>query len=82
MKSLHRGNRSRHGGLLRTVGLDPTGSPIRRHHKQRELLIGLGLGRVDEVPNTRATWGMIAKVRHLIRVIDENLFDEHFLAPA
>jgi large subunit ribosomal protein L30 len=41
---------------------------------QRETLIGLGLnriGRVVEVPNTRATWGMIVKVRHLIRVTDE-----------
>jgi large subunit ribosomal protein L30 len=59
-----------------------TGSPIRRNHTQRETLIGLGLnkiGRVAEVPNTHATWGMIAKVRHLIRVIDEDLFEEHRL---
>jgi large subunit ribosomal protein L30 len=49
-----------------TFKIVQTGSPIRRHHKQRETLIGLGLnriGRVAEVPNTRATWGMIAKVR-------------------
>jgi large subunit ribosomal protein L30 len=59
-----------------------TGSPIRRHHKQRKILISLGLnriGRVADVPNTRATWGMIAKVRHLIRVVDEQLFEEHRL---
>lgn len=59
-----------------------TGSPIRRHHRQRETLIGLGLnriGRIVEVPNTRETWGMIAKVRHLVRLPDEYLFEEHRL---
>jgi ribosomal protein L30 len=67
---------------VETFRIVQTGSPIRRHHKQRETLIGLGLnriGRVAWVPNTRATWGMIAKVRHLVRVIDENLFEEHRL---
>jgi large subunit ribosomal protein L30 len=67
---------------VETFKIVQTGSPIRRHHKQRETLFGLGLnriGRVAEVPNTRATWGMIAKVRHLVRVIDENLFEEHRL---
>jgi len=29
------------------------------------------IGRVSEVPDTPATRGMIAKVRHLIRLIDE-----------
>jgi large subunit ribosomal protein L30 len=67
---------------VETFKIVQTRSPIRRHHKQRETLIGLRLnriGRVAEVPNTRATWGTIAKVRHLIRVIDENLFEEHQL---
>jgi ribosomal protein L30 len=67
---------------IETVKIVQTGSPIRRHHTQRETLIGLGLnriGRVAEVPNTRATWGMIAKVQHLVRVIDEELFEEHRL---
>jgi large subunit ribosomal protein L30 len=61
---------------VETFKIVQTGSPIRRHHKQRETLIGLGLNRIDrvaEVPNTHATWGMIAKVRHLVRVIDEHL---------
>ena len=47
--------------------------PIRRHHTQRETLIGLGLnriGRVAQVPDTPQTRGMIAKVRHLVRVVD------------
>lgn len=67
---------------VETFRIIQTGSPIRRHHKQRETLIGLGLnriGRIAEVPNTHATWGMIAKVRHLVGVIDENLFEEHRL---
>ena len=49
------------------------GSPIRRHHTQRETLIGLGLnriGRVAELPDTAQTRGMLAKVRHLVSVVD------------
>ncbi len=67
---------------LGTIKIVQIGSPIRRHHKQRETLIGLGLnriGRVAEVPNTSSTWGMIAKVQRLLRVIDEELFEEHRL---
>jgi ribosomal protein L30 len=63
-----------------TFKIVQTGSPCRRHWKQRQTLIGLKLnriGRVAEVPNTRATWGMIEKVRHLVRVIDEISFEEH-----
>jgi ribosomal protein L30 len=65
---------------VETFKITQTRSPIRRHHKQRKILISLGLnriGRLADVPNTRATWGMIAKVRHLIRVVDEDLFEEH-----
>jgi large subunit ribosomal protein L30 len=48
------------------------GSPIRRHHTQRETLIGLKLnriGRIAELPDTPQTLGMIAKVAHLVRVL-------------
>jgi large subunit ribosomal protein L30 len=68
------------GTHLETFKIIQTGSPIRRHRNQRQTLIGLKLnriGRMAEVPNTRATWGMIAKVRHLIRIVDEELFQEH-----
>jgi large subunit ribosomal protein L30 len=47
------------------------GSPIRRHHSQRETLIGLGLngiGRVAYLPDTPHVRGMIRKVQHLIQV--------------
>ncbi len=56
------------------VKVQQTGSPIRRHHSQRATLVGLGLnkiGRVSELPDTPATRGMIAKVRHLVEVIEE-----------
>ena len=51
-------------------------SPIGRHHKQRENLIGLGLNKIsrskvwNDVPSVR---GRIEKVKHLIRVepVDE-----------
>ncbi len=57
----------------KTIKLEQTGSPSRRHHSQRETLVGLRLnkiGRVSELPDTPATRGMIAKVHHLVRVVD------------
>jgi large subunit ribosomal protein L30 len=59
----------------KTIKIEQTGSPIRRRHDQRETLIGLGLnaiGRVAEVPDTPSSRGMIAKVAHLVRVIDDS----------
>jgi large subunit ribosomal protein L30 len=56
------------------IKVQQTGSPIRRVHQQRETLIGLGLnriGRVRELPDTPQTRGMIAKVAHLVRVVEE-----------
>jgi large subunit ribosomal protein L30 len=58
----------------KTVRIEQTGSPIRRRHDQRETLVGLGLnrvGRVAELPDTPSTRGMIAKVAHLVRVVEE-----------
>ena len=55
------------------IRVEQTGSPSRRHHSQRETLVGLRLnkiGRVSEVPDTPSTRGMIAKVNHLVRVVD------------
>jgi large subunit ribosomal protein L30 len=56
----------------RIITIEQIGSPIRRHHRQRETLIGLGLnriGRIVELPDTPETLGMIAKVKHLVRVV-------------
>ena len=58
----------------KSIKIEQTGSPIRRHHTQRETLIGLGLnriGRVAQVPDTPQTRGMIAKVQHLVRVVEQ-----------
>jgi len=57
----------------KTIKVQQTGSPIRRKVDQRLTLIGLGLnriGRVAEVPDTASTRGMIAKVKHLVRVVE------------
>jgi large subunit ribosomal protein L30 len=57
----------------KTVKVRQTGSSMRRDHTQRETLIGLKLnniGRVAELVDTPATRGMIAKVAHLVRVME------------
>ena len=62
------------------IEIKQTGSPIRRHHRQRAILIGLGLnriGRVALVPDTPETRGMIAKVKHLIQVTLRVTFDSN-----
>jgi large subunit ribosomal protein L30 len=58
----------------KTVKLRQTGSPLRRHHDQRETLVGLRLnkiGRVSELADTPQIRGMIAKVAHLVEVVKE-----------
>ena len=58
----------------KTIKVEQMASPSRRHHDQRETLIGLGLnkiGRVKDLPDTLATRGMIRKLRHLVRVVGE-----------
>jgi large subunit ribosomal protein L30 len=58
----------------KVIRVQQIGSPIRRHHAQRETLIGLGLnriGRTAEVPDTPQGRGMIARVRHLLRVVED-----------
>lgn len=54
------------------IKLQQTGSPIRRNRRQRATLIGLGfnrIGRVSELPDTPAIRGMLARVRHLVRIV-------------
>jgi large subunit ribosomal protein L30 len=55
------------------IKVEQIGSAIRRHHSQRETLIGLKLnkiGRTTELQDTPAIRGMIAKVQHLVRIVD------------
>ena len=57
----------------KVIKIQQIGSPIRRHHSQRETLIGLKLnkiGRTSELPDNPSTRGMIRKVQHLVQVVD------------
>ena len=57
-----------------TVTVRQTASPIRRPEIQRKTLIGLGLnkiGRTRTLEDTPSVRGMIAKVHHLVEVVEE-----------
>ena len=57
----------------KTVTVEQIGSPIRRPDRQEKTLIGLGLNkmhRVRTLEDTPSVRGMIAKVSHLVRVVD------------
>ena len=57
----------------KTITVEQIGSPIRRESSQRETLIGLGLNKLHRrrtLEDTPAVRGMIAKVHHLVRVVD------------
>jgi large subunit ribosomal protein L30 len=59
----------------KTIRVRQTASPQRRHHRQRETLIGLRLnkiGRVAELRDSPQTRGMIASVAHLIEVVEKD----------
>jgi large subunit ribosomal protein L30 len=58
----------------KTITIEQVASPARRPEIQRETLIGLGLdkmGRRRTLVNSDAVWGMICKVRHMVRVVEE-----------
>ena len=58
----------------KTVTVEQTGSPLRRPADQRATLIGLGLnkiGRRRSLEDTPSVRGMIHKVRHLVRVVED-----------
>lgn len=57
----------------KTVTVQQIGSPLRRPGDQRATLIGLGLNKMNRrrtLEDTPAVRGMIAKVAHLVRVVD------------
>jgi len=56
-----------------TLTVEQTGSPIGRRGDQRATLIGLGLNKMRRqrtLEDTPAVRGMIAKVRHLVKVVE------------
>jgi len=55
------------------VTVRQTGSPIRRTKDQRATLVGLGLnrlGRTATLEDTPQVRGMIAKVAHMVEVVE------------
>jgi large subunit ribosomal protein L30 len=58
----------------KTLTVQQTGSPIRRSKDQRATLVGLGLNKMHRkstLEDTPSVRGMVAKVAHLVRVVDE-----------
>ena len=58
----------------KTLTVRQTSSPIRRKNDQRATLVGLGLnkiGRTRELEDTPSVRGMIAKVQHMVEIVDE-----------
>ena len=59
----------------KTITIEQTGSPLRRPADQRATLIGLGLNKMHRkstLEDTPAVRGMIRKVRHMVRIVEEN----------
>ena len=55
------------------IKIKQVGSPIRRPAAQKQMLVGLGLGkmhRVVELEDTPEVRGAIAKLPHMVRVVD------------
>ena len=58
----------------KTLTLEQIGSPARRPGIQRDVLVGLGLDKLHRrktLQNTDAVWGMVCKVRHMVRVVED-----------
>lgn len=57
-----------------TVTVEQIGSPIGRTQDQRATLVGLGLNKLHRrktLEDTPAVRGMIAKVSHLVRIVED-----------
>ena len=57
----------------KTIRIQQIGSPIRRPEAQKKILIGLGLGkmhRIVERQDTPEVRGAIAKLPHMVKVVD------------
>ncbi|HLS57993.1 MAG TPA: 50S ribosomal protein L30 [Paracoccaceae bacterium] len=60
--------------MAKTIVVRQIGSPIRRPAIQRQQLIGLGLNkmhRTRELPDTPSVRGMVAKIPHLVEIVEE-----------
>ena len=60
--------------MSNTIKVKQIGSPIRKPASQRATLIGLGLNKMHKVRNledTPSIRGMINKVSHFVKIIEE-----------
>ena len=60
--------------MAKTIVVKQVGSPIRRPAEQRATLVGLGLNKMHktrELEDTPAVRGMVAKIPHLVEIIEE-----------
>jgi large subunit ribosomal protein L30 len=60
--------------MAKTIVVKQIGSPLRRPAKQRQTLVGLGLNKMNktrELEDTPAVRGMIAKIPHMVEIIEE-----------
>jgi large subunit ribosomal protein L30 len=58
----------------KTLTVEQIASPSRRPAEQRATLVGLGLNKIRRrrtLPDNTAVRGMIARVDHLVRIVDE-----------
>lgn len=58
----------------KTVKVKQIGSPIRRPAVQRQILVGLGLNKMNkvvELTDTPEIRGMIRKLPHLVAVVED-----------
>ena len=59
--------------MMAKIKIKQIGSPIRRPAAQKKILIGLGLGkmrRVVELEDTPEVRGAIAKLPHMVAIVD------------
>lgn len=59
----------------KTIVIEQYASPARRPEDQLATLKGLGLNKLNrrrEVEDTPSVRGMITKVRHMVRIVEQN----------
>ncbi|MEO1551562.1 MAG: 50S ribosomal protein L30 [Pseudomonadota bacterium] len=60
--------------MAKTIVVKQIGSPIRRPAKQRAILVGLGLNKMNktrELEDTPSVRGMVNKIPHLVEIVEE-----------
>ena len=58
---------------MATIKIQQIASPIRRPSKQREILIGLGLNKMNKIverQDTPEVRGAIRKLPHMVKIVD------------